>query len=433
MTKFYADQGWGLIEVTLLGMYAKCLNEMNRSEDYIRVLLKLLTKNAVAERVRLRRRGIAAYGDEAATGDNSPTGAHILEEEVGVDGFVGKILSLSKAIENEISTPMSHFWDNISVDPYPRHLEDRDGFEVVMKMRYLLEEEMEIQQARVRLVSTIGQVREVWMDALEPVIMKKGIIRILTRTNMTIPGSYVVDKVALFTNKLAFFHEPMAKSTANAPTGPPSRSTDGLLAAKKTKLSFYPAPRSLTARLVQPKRIHLDHIKSIELIIDTRKNAITHGELRIRSATAGLRLITSSVKFLEGAAFTKAGEKSGVFVFSSMPEGQKVRIRLPYTTENDSAGLAVKAEVDYTTRYGNFFFADSLTSLVVLPLAVNVQDVFKPNTLFSKFQVSSAIADVPLRILKASLKGSRTFEAASGAGTEGSMVGCLLRGVAKVY
>lgn len=429
MTKFYADQGWGLIETTLLGMYAKCLKEMNRSEDYIKVLLKLLAKSSAAERVRLRRRGITALdGDdrEAASVDISLDAQH-LEEEVGVDGCVERIVTLSLEIEKEITTPMSHFWDNVIVDPYPRHLDDRDGFEVLVKMRYLLEEKMEVQKLRVRIVNTIGQVKEVWMDALEPVTMKRGVVKVFARSNITIPGSYIVDKIILIANKLHFVHELITKSTPNTALGLGSTPVAAVPTVKKTKLLFYPAPRSLVVKLEVPKQIHLEHMKAIELVLDPGKNNVTKAELRLRSATAGLRLMTASVKFLEGSDSASMGDKSGVFALKDLTPEKKVRFRLPYTSENELTELALKVEVDYDTDNGHFFYADGLSVPVVLPLAVNVQDVFKPNALFSRFQVSTAIPDVPLRISKASLEGSRTFGARSGVGAEGSMVISLLR------
>jgi len=429
MTKFYADQGWGLIETTLLGMYAKCLKEMNRSEDYIKVLLKLLAKSSAAERVRLRRRGVTALDDgdgKTASVDISLDAQH-LEEEVGVDGCVKRIVALSLEIEEEITTPMSHFWDNIAVDPYPRHLDDRDGFEVLVKMRYLLEEKMEVQELRVRMVNTIGQVKEVWMDALEPVTMKRGVVKVFARSSVTIPGSYIVDKIILIANKLHFVHEPIAKSTPDTALGLGSTPVAAVPIVKKTKLLFYPAPRSLVAKLEVPKQIHLEHMKAIELVLDPGKNNVTKAELRLRSATAGLRLMMASVKFLEGSDAASMGDKPGVVNLKGLSPEKKVRFRLPYTSENELTELALKVEVDYDTDNGHFFYADGLTVPVVLPLAVNVQDVFRPNALFSRFQVSTAIPDVPLRILKASLEGSRTFGACSGVGTEGSMVLSLPR------
>lgn len=421
MTKFYADQGWGLIETTLLGMYAKCLKEMDRKEEYVKVLMKLLANSSSAERARLRRRGIGALEDDPID-KQGPIDDYILEEEAAVTGYVNSIVDLSKDISKEISAPMSHFWSDIVVDPYPRHLDDRDGFEVVIKMRYLLKEEMEVQKIRVRIVNIIGQVKEVWMESQEPTKMKRGIVRALARTNITIPGSYLVERIVLTANNLTFLHEFVAKSAPAVPVGFASNSGVAVSTAKKLRLSFFPAPRNLMVRLEVPNQIHLEHPKATEIVLDAGRNEVEKGELRVRSSTAGLRLMTSELQILEGQSVVGTNEKPGVITLNNLAMGQIVRLRVPYTSENELTELSVKVEVDYTTDKGDFFFGDKLSVAVVLPLAVNVQDVFKPESLFSKFQVSTAIAEMPLRILKATLEGSMSFEATSGRGTDGSMV-----------
>ncbi|KAH8149309.1 uncharacterized protein LAJ45_06849 [Morchella importuna] len=377
MTKFYADQGWGLIETTLLGIR----KEKSGSLD-----------------------------------------SHVLEEEAAVIGYIDSIVELSKDNSKEISAPMSNFWSDITVDPYPRHMIDRDGFEVVVKMRYLLKEEMRVEKIRVRIVNTVGQVKEVWMETEEPTIMKKGIVRALVRTNATVPGTYMADRIIVTANKLTFLHELTPKSSPVTPAGLPANSGVAVTTAKKLKLSFFPAPRNLLVRLEVPKEINLDHPKATEIVLNPGENLVLKGELRVRSATAGLRLMTADLKVLEGEGMVDTNEKPGVILFSNMGKGQKIRLRVPYTSENDLTELSVKVEIDYTTVTGDFFFADKLSIAVILPLAVNVQDVFKPGSLFSKFQVSTANPEMPLRILKATLEGSDSFEAKSGQGTEGSMV-----------
>lgn len=421
MTKFYADQGWGLIETTLLGMYAKCLKEMDRKEEYVKVLMKLLANSSSAERARLHRRGIGALDDDPVEKQDTLDN-FILEEEAAVTGYVNNIVELSKDIPKEISAPMSHFWSDIVVDPYPRHLDDRDGFEVMVKMRYLLKEDMEVQKIRVRIVNTIGQVKEVWMETQEPTMMRKGIVRALARTNITIPGSYLVERIVLTANNLTFLHELVAKSTQSVPVAFTSNSGTTVSTAKKLRLSFFPAPRNLMVRLEVPNQIHLEHPKATEIVLDAGENDVLKGELRLRSATAGLRLMTAELQILDGQGVVKTSEKPGVVTLNNFKTGQIVRLRVPYTSENELTELSVKVEVDYTTENGDFFFGDKLSVAVVLPLAVNVQDVFKPESLFSKFQVSTAIAEMPLRILKATLEGSTSFEATSGRGTDGSMV-----------
>ena len=57
-------------------------------------------------------------------------------------------------------------------------------------------------------------------------------------------------------------------------------------------------------------------------------------------------------------------------------------------------------------------YGESNTLSVLLPLGVNVHDVFKQDALFSKFSISSSTS-VPLRLLDCHLEGTDDFEASS--------------------
>lgn len=91
----------------------------------------------------------------------------------------------------------------------------------------------------------------------------------------------------------------------------------------------------------------------------------------------------------------------------------KAKISVPYTLEHDSGDIALRLEVSYTTGHGTFFFATTPTISVVLPLGVNVQDVFKHKALFSKFTISSATKN-PIRLLSSQLEDSDIFQAKCG-------------------
>ncbi|KAL7275089.1 hypothetical protein RUND412_001991 [Rhizina undulata] len=418
ITSFYGEQNWGLIETTLLGMYAKCLKEMDRQEEHIRVLLKLLSKSATAEKSRIWRTGGKISEHEVI-----PAHDESISEALSVGGYVSEILTLSEDIEQEISTPMTHLWSDIAVDLFPRHLQDRDGFVVTLKMRYLLQEKITIHKVQVRLVMTLGQEREIWLESQAPVVMKKGLVKIGVITHSTVPGHYIVDKVVLLTNKLTFTHEFMAKTTAATPVElVASNSAAALTAAKKSRLAFWPSPRNLLVKLELPDETHLGNMRTIDIVLTPGKNHVKTGELRIRPATAGLRLMTADVQILAGGSSIGPREKPGTIPLKEITVEQKIRLRIPYSSEMELTDLALKVEVDYQTELGPFFFADALNIQVALPLAVNVQDVFKSEALFSTFQVSTSAAEIPLRILKAKLEGSKSYEAGSGWGTESGMI-----------
>ncbi|KAA8911750.1 trafficking protein particle complex subunit 10 [Sphaerosporella brunnea] len=420
MTEFYETQGWGLIETTLLGMYAKCLKEMQKSEEYVSVLLKLLKKSAAAEKARLHR--LAGKDDGETPIVQSPLG-RLNAEHIDVCGYVSEVVKLSGDVSPEITTPMLNLWSDISVDPYPRHLTDRDGFEVGVRMRYLLNDSLPVDRITVRVVSAPPlQGRELTLESTSGVVMRRGIVKASVTTSQTIPGRYIVEQLAIHVGKLKFMHEFMARTTPEVPLGLVSNSAAAASLAKKTKISFYPSPRGLTGKLQMPKEIHLEKMRMVEIVVLAGENNISKGQLRIKSATAGLRLITSSLEALTGSDVVVVNaETPGTLGLQDFSAGSEIRLRLPYNSDNELTELMVRLEVDYTTEKGQFAFIETLNALVALPLAVNVQDIFKEHALYSKFQVSTAAAEVPLRICTVNLRDSKTFYAEGGQGTSGRM------------
>ena len=140
---------------------------------------------------------------------------------------------------------------------------------------------------------------------------------------------------------------------------------------------------------------------------------MTSGELYIRPATAGLRLQTSEAKVAEGSLDISKKSHAGAIRFNSMKTNSVIKLRVPFSLEQEVNDLSLKLEVLYTTEKGEFSIALNPTTSIMLPLGVNVQDVFKHNALFSKFTISSA-TDGPLQLLGTKLAGSKAFNAECG-------------------
>ncbi len=156
------------------------------------------------------------------------------------------------------------------------------------------------------------------------------------------------------------------------------------------------------------KHIQLDKTNSLELELLSGWNEVTNCELRLRSATGGLRLLTSEAKTVGSTQLLKKSTEAGLLIVDSIRAGASLKIRLPFTVEQEVMTVAIRVEVSYTTDQGKFMFAKTPIVNVALALAVNVQDVFKHHALFSRFTVSTA-SDSPLRLFKSELKDSDIF------------------------
>ncbi|KAI9785522.1 MAG: hypothetical protein M1839_009263 [Geoglossum umbratile] len=414
MAPFYAEGGWGLIETSMLIMYANCLKELKRNDEYVSAILQLLAKAVAREKRLVSRRGRKDIVVSRQNLDLEPESCFD-GDVVTTSGYVQDLVTLSKGLSLEITVQMSEYFDDVHVEPYPKHLPDRDGFQLQLRIRHILEDDLEIRGAKVRIVGIAGgQGREIWLESTSGFVMKRGLSRVWVESNAVIPGPYIVDKILLECHKVIFVHEPLSKASASTPIGlSGSFSAAAVTAAKRSRIVYYPPPTALRAKTRLPKLLHLDVVRSIEIEIATGWNSVLRGELRLRCASAGLRLRTADTELVEGNVHVEDKSKPGIISFGSLAAGSSVVFQLPYVLESDLSDLAVKIEVAYTTEKGSFLFATTSTESIVLPLGVNVQDIFKEKALFSKFTVSAA-TNIPLRVLGSRLDGSEIFKTSSG-------------------
>ena len=167
--------------------------------------------------------------------------------------------------------------------------------------------------------------------------------------------------------------------------------------------------------------MHLARNRALEIELSSGWNNVTSGALHLRAATAGLRLQTSEASVIDGSIEISDKSEAGLIHFGVMKPNSTSRLRLPFSVEHEANDISLKLEVSYTTKYGDFVFAINPSVSIMLPLGVNVQDVFKHKALYSRFTITSASSS-PLRLLSSNLENSDVFQAECGAGLTRSLV-----------
>ena len=227
---------------------------------------------------------------------------------------------------------------------------------------------------------------------------------------MNTAGPYTVDKIVLEAKRIVFVHEPVSKTEAPTPLGIiASASVTSLKAAKKARVQCFPRAEALDARVYLSHFIHIDKPRHIEISCSTGANDVGRAEIRLKSASAGLRLRTADVSVESGGGTIEDDQKPGVISIGEMPADSSITLKIPYDMETILQDLTVKAEIDYHTANGQFQYFSSFTIPVELPLDVNVHDHFKSESLFSKFNIKTA-NQVPLELLDVELEGSEEFD-----------------------
>ncbi|KAF4635186.1 hypothetical protein G7Y89_g2916 [Cudoniella acicularis] len=392
MTPSYGGGGWAQVELSMLVMYAKCLEELQRKEEYVRVVLKLLSKAAAEEKERQLQKSTLGAGYPRGLGG---------EVSISTKSYLHDLLKITQELQHEIQVPLQNFFGRIEVDGTPRYHPEKDSFALQLQLRYLLSDDLTVEKAKVKITAISGETnREIWLETVGPSVFKNGRGTLM----VTVPGTYTVSHVSLFSSNIILQYEHGSVSLSDG-------KDDNFF--KCTKLLVYHRAEAFDVRLFASKYMHLDRNRFLELEFSSGWNDVISGELHIRAATAGLRLQTSEVSVVNSTLELSKKAEAGVVRFGALASESTAKIRMPFNLEHETNDVSLKLELSYTTEKGTFFFATTPTISIMLPLGVNVQDVFKHQALFSKFTISSSSPN-PLRLLKTKLEGSDAFHAQCG-------------------
>ncbi|KAK1753352.1 trafficking protein particle complex subunit 10 [Echria macrotheca] len=379
----FGESGWSLLELSMLLMYARCLKELRQMDDYVnKALRQLLIKAAGAERDRLRQKSQLRLGSRS----------HVqYPESSSIAGYLTDLLAVSASLSKEVKIPLTSLFCDLEIDGPPIYDEGQDSFSLYLNLYSLVVDTFEVRQARLRIVCpSPGNSRDIWLENVGPVTIKPGRNRVRLRSSIMMMGTYEVDQIHLASSNVSLHYE----------------RDNGVL--KNPKVTLYQRTSALDARLHTTKEVRLDRNNSLDLEVSSGWNDIKTCEVRIKSATGGLRLLMSEAT-VPGPIQPSKQFEGGVFTFGDIPPNTSVRIRFPFTIEHDLLNVAVKADVFYSTDKGSFGFSHTSSVPITLALGVNVQDVFKHDALFSRFSVSSASAS-PLRLFRSELLESEMFE-----------------------
>lgn len=227
---------------------------------------------------------------------------------------------------------------------------------------------------------------------------------------ISVSGWYFVEKIEFRTENIIFVHDSISRIPLALGLRDSAGSDSSL--GKHQQVFCYPAARGLEAKMLPPSRINLAEPRSMELELGSGWNEISKGLLRIRSATAGLRVRVAEAKVVYGDFDIRGNPEPGTIEFANMDSDSSVRIKIPYSIENDPSSIAARLEVMYETKQGRFSYFLTTSVNTVLPVSVNVQDIFKEKALFSRFTISPATL-IPLRILSCDIPSTKLYEVQS--------------------
>ena len=177
MTPFYGEGGWAEVELPMLVMYAKCLKELQRQEDYVRVVLKLLSRAAMMEKERLQRPsafricGSRHFSDEAV---------------VSTSSYLPELMQITKNLQHEVLVPLQNFFCKVEVDETVQYRSGIDGFGLQLRLQYLLADDLSIRKGRVKITPMGGDTnRDLWLETTGPLVFKNGKVQMSVQSNVS--------------------------------------------------------------------------------------------------------------------------------------------------------------------------------------------------------------------------------------------------------
>ncbi|KAK4445094.1 trafficking protein particle complex subunit 10 [Podospora aff. communis PSN243] len=391
----FGEAGWTLLELSMLLMFAKCLKELRKLDDYVnKALRQLLCKAAAAEKERIQQKSM--FRILAKSRQQYP-------EPSSMSGLFTDLLHVSSSLGKEVRIPLVSLFTDIELDGPPIYAQMQDSFSISLKLRSLIVDTFEATKMKLRINGVSGTNQEIWLETEGPVTINPGNNKIRLRSTTMVAGNYEVDQIRLSSANVLLHHERNIAQADDAAAG----------VLKNYRVNLYQRAGALDARLLATKEVHLGRNNALELEVLSGWNNVKSCEVKIRSVTGGVRLLMNEAT-VPGSIQPSKRSEGGVFTFGAFSADTFIKIRFPFTIENDLANVAVKADVSYSTENGDFVFSRTSSVPITLALGVNVQDVFKHNSLFSRFTVSTA-SDSPLRLFKSELLESDMFESQLGA------------------
>lgn len=171
---FYENCQWPTLEGTILELYTRCLGKLGQSDDFVRILLRLLSQYA------------SYIQSGLSTRQKSSLASSNLVVQSNVHGYIEELFEASAKLTKELNVPLSSFFGDMDVDPEIKHYSDRDGFQMQLKLRFLLGDVINIESVKVRLVNASGLLsHEVWLENSEEAVIKSSASKLLVGSTVS--------------------------------------------------------------------------------------------------------------------------------------------------------------------------------------------------------------------------------------------------------
>ncbi|EFQ98769.1 hypothetical protein MGYG_01784 [Nannizzia gypsea CBS 118893] len=388
LSNFYGSNGWETLEGTMVELYSRCLKQLDRKDEFVYALLRLL-------------------GIYSSTIQPCLT----LQPTIGckVEEYVEDLFEVSQSLSKTFPVLIKDFFRDIQVQPGISHFKDRDGFQAQLLLRYALGEKIKIDNVKMRLINALEIPNsELWLESSKTIVVKSKGTKVLLDSSTTVNGKYYVDRIEMRAGNIVFTHD-YDNQVATSHILQDTTSKSLMSESDRPYVVCFPAVEAFIGKVSQSRAINLVGHRSLDIELSSGWNDILAGCLRLRPATAGLRLIISESSLIDGPLTLSEEIKESKICFTSFARDSTATLRVPYSMEGTQTSLSVSVEVEYETSKGQFDYIGSSSVVANLPVSVNVQDLFQDEQLFSRFSISPGML-IPIRVFSCGMESSDKYE-----------------------
>jgi hypothetical protein len=183
LVAFYDASGWTSLQGATLELYSRSIKHLDRHDEYVQALLKLLGLYAGTARAES---SATAKSWQKRLSSLVPSSFSSTTREK-ISAYVAQLCDSSHKLSREIRVQLVDFFGSISIDGNILHFDDKDGFRVQVSLRFLLGESVQIDGVRMRLVNASdSQNGELWLKHNEGVTVKSMPTRILLDSSVSV-------------------------------------------------------------------------------------------------------------------------------------------------------------------------------------------------------------------------------------------------------
>ncbi len=118
ITPFFGENGWSLLELSMLIMYANALKELKRKDEYVRGSAEAPYQGVCCREGQGAARATLRPGRrESASIDDS--GKKAYPEASSVSGYFGELLTTAASLEKEVKVPLASFFADAEIENVP--------------------------------------------------------------------------------------------------------------------------------------------------------------------------------------------------------------------------------------------------------------------------------------------------------------------------